>query len=76
MLQAKIDLNAQEVSLQNIFRQIAATKASLNNLLKRDPSQPIYAKEEQFRIPTINLEEVYKKLMSRIFKCSWPSRPN
>ena len=33
MLQAKIDLNAQEVSLQNIFRQIAATKASLNNLL-------------------------------------------
>ena len=68
MLQAKIDLNAQEVSLQNIFRQIAATKASLNNLLKRDPSQPIYAKEEQFRIPTINLEEVYKKIDEQNFQ--------
>lgn len=68
MLQAKIDLNAQEVSLQNIFRQIAATKASLNNLLKRNPSQPIYAKEEQFRIPFINLEEVFKKIDEQNFQ--------
>ncbi|MBM3445092.1 MAG: TolC family protein [Bacteroidetes bacterium] len=68
MLQAKIDLNAQEVSLQNIFRQIAATKASMNNLLKRNPSQPIYAKEEQFRIPFINLEEVFKKIDEQNFQ--------
>jgi outer membrane protein TolC len=68
MLQAKIDLNAQEVSLQNIFRQIAATKASLNNLLKRNPSQPIYAKEEQFRIPSINLEDVFKKIDEQNFQ--------
>jgi outer membrane protein TolC len=68
MLQAKIDLNAQEVSLQNIFRQIAATKASLNNLLKRNPSQPICAKEEKFRIPFINLDEVFKKIDEQNFQ--------
>lgn len=62
MLQAKIDLNAQEVNLKNIFKQISTTKASLNNLLKRNPQEPIYAREEQFKIPSINLEEILKKI--------------
>jgi len=62
MLQAKIDLNAQEVNLKNIFKQISTTKASLNNLLKRSPQEPIYAKEEQFKIPSINLDEIVKKI--------------
>lgn len=62
MLQAKIDLNAQEVNLQNIYKQISTTKASLNNLLKRNPDVPFYAKEEQFRIPPIVLGDVMKKI--------------
>lgn len=68
MLQAKIDLNTQEVNLQNIYRQISVTKASLNNLLKRKPSEPIQAKEEQFRIPNIELEEIFKKIDEQNFQ--------
>ena len=62
MLQAKIDLNAQEVNLKNIFKQISTTKATLNNLMKRSPQEPIVAKEEQFKIPTIDLAEIVKKI--------------
>lgn len=62
MLQAIIDLNAQEVTLRNIFKQISTTKASLNNLLKRPPQEPIFAKEEQFNIPSIDLGDIIKKI--------------
>ena len=68
MLQAKIDLNAQEVNLKNIYKQISTTKASLNNLLKRNPDVPLYAKEEQFRIPFIDLSDIMKKIDEQNFQ--------
>jgi len=62
MLQAKIDLNAQEVNLQNIYKQVSNTKASMNTLLKKDAGASFHPKEEQFSIPSIE----YNALVSKI----------
>ena len=62
MLQARIDLNAQEVNLQNIYKQLENTKATINTLLKRKPGAPFYAKDEQFVIPNIDYVTVLEKL--------------
>jgi outer membrane protein TolC len=62
MLQARIDLNAQEVNLQNIYKQLENTKATINTLLKRKPGAPFYAKDEQFLIPNIDYVTVLEKL--------------
>jgi outer membrane protein TolC len=62
MLQAKIDLNAQEVNLQNIYKQVSNTKASMNTLLKKDAGASFHPKEEQFSIPSIE----YNSLVSKI----------
>ena len=62
MLQAKIDLNAQEVNLQNIYKQVSNTKASMNTLLKKDAGASFHPKEEQFSIPSIE----YNTLVSKI----------
>lgn len=62
MLQARIDLNAQEVNLQNIYKQLENTKATINTLLKRKPNAPFYAKDEQFVIPSIDYATVLEKL--------------
>lgn len=53
MLQAKIDLNAQEVNLQNIDKQIANTTTAMNALLKKEPGSPFHAKDDQYSIPLI-----------------------
>lgn len=62
MLQARIDLNAQEVNLENINKQVANTKAMINTILKRKADAPFYAKDEQFVIPTINYANIVEKL--------------
>lgn len=62
MLQARIDLNAQEVNLENINKQVANTKAMINTMLKRKADAPFYAKDEQFVIPTINYANIVEKL--------------
>ena len=62
MLQAKIDLNAQEVNLQNIYKQLDNTRASINTMLKRKPDDLFIAKDDQFIIPVINYANVVEKL--------------
>lgn len=62
MLQAKIDLNAQEVNLQNIYKQLDNTRASINTMLKRKPDDSFIAKDDQFIIPVINYANVVEKL--------------
>lgn len=62
MLQAKIDLNAQEVNLQNIAIQIANTTASMNVLLKKNAGDSFFPKDDQFNIPLIE----YSALVSKI----------
>jgi len=62
MLQAKIDLNAQEVNLQNIYKQLDNTRAGINTMLKRKPDDLFIAKDDQFIIPVINYANVVEKL--------------
>ncbi len=62
MLQAKIDLNTQEVNLQNLHRQIANTTTAMNALLKKDPGAPFYPKDDQFSIPLIEYAAVSAKI--------------
>ncbi len=62
MLQASIDLNAQEVNLKNIMRQVESTKASMNALLKRKPVEHFITRDEQFRIPIINYTDLSQLL--------------
>lgn len=62
MLQARIDLNAQEVNLKNILRQVENTKATMNALLKRSPENPFITKDEQFNIPRIIYSDLTAKM--------------
>lgn len=62
MLQASIDLNAQEVNLQNIHRQVNNNRAMINALLKRNLNEPFIAKDDQFSIPSINFGDLSEKL--------------
>jgi outer membrane protein TolC len=68
MLQAGIDLNEQEVNLYNIQRQIRQTKASLNNLLKRDQQTPLEAADTSFNIQVIDIREYRAKTDSQNFQ--------
>ena len=61
MLQAAIDLNAQQVALENFYRQIKQTKAQLNTLLKRTPDAPIDAADSTYSIQLVSLEEYKAK---------------
>lgn len=62
MLQAKIDLNAQEVNLQNIDKQIANTTTAMNALLKKEPGAPFLAKDDQFNIPLVEYSTLTLKI--------------
>jgi len=62
MLQARIDLNNQEINLENILKQIQNTKAAMNALLKRNADAPFVATEEQFQIPSINFDTLQGKI--------------
>ncbi len=62
LLQAKIDLNAQLINLENIQNNLSNLKASINVLLKRSPSDPFFPVEEKFDIPNINYDELIQKL--------------
>lgn len=57
MLQAEIDLNAQKIVLENLNQQIRQTKIILNNLLKREPAQPIDAADTAVAIQPISLKD-------------------
>jgi outer membrane protein TolC len=65
MLQAQTDLNEQEIALFNIGKQIDQAKATLNNLLKRDPEQALDTKDTTFSVRTIKLGDFVSKLDSQ-----------
>jgi outer membrane protein TolC len=62
MLQASIDLNAQQVALQNLLVQMKNTKATLNNLLRRDPATPLTPSDTGFSIRTIDFYQYKQKI--------------
>ncbi len=68
MLQAKIDLNNQEINLENILKQIQNTKATMNVLLKRNPDASFFAIEEQFQIPQINFDTLQEKIETQNYQ--------
>ena len=68
MLQAKIDLNNQEINLENILKQIQNTKATMNALLKRNADAPFLATEEQFQIPVINFDTLQGKIETQNYQ--------
>ena len=68
MLQATIDLNAQLITLENLNNQIRQTKADLNNLLRREPSEPIDAADTTYIIQPIALEEYRSKVDSQNYQ--------
>lgn len=68
MLQARIDLNNQEINLENILKQIQNTKAAMNSLLKRNADAPFVATEEQFQIPSINFDTLQGKIETQNYQ--------
>ena len=68
MLQARIDLNNQEINLENILKQIQNTKATMNALLKREANTSFIATEEQFQIPQINFDSLIGKVETQNFQ--------
>jgi outer membrane protein len=68
MLQARIDLNNQEINLENILKQIQNTKAAMNALLKRNADAPFLATEEQFQIPSINFDTLQGKIETQNYQ--------
>lgn len=68
MLQARIDLNNQEINLENILKQIQNTKATMNVLLKRSPDAAFIAIEEQFQIPSINIDSLQQKVETQNYQ--------
>ena len=68
MLQARIDLNNQEINLENILRQIQNNKATMNALLKRNADAPFLATEEQFQIPSINFDTLQGKIETQNYQ--------
>jgi outer membrane protein TolC len=62
MLQSQIDLNEQEISLNNVERQIQDNKAILNTLLKRPAANPLTVADSTFSIPTLNYDSVLAKI--------------
>jgi hypothetical protein len=68
MLQARIDLNNQEINLENILKQIQNTKAAMNALLKRNADAPFVATEEQFQIPLINFDTFQGKIETQNYQ--------
>lgn len=65
LLQAKIDLNAQLINLENIQNNLSNLKASINVLLKRLPSDPFIPLDEKFEIPSISYDDLIQKLDSQ-----------
>ena len=68
MLQARIDLNNQEINLENILKQIQNTKATMNALLKRNADAAFFATEEQFQIPDINFDTLQGKIETQNYQ--------
>lgn len=62
LLQSKIDLNEQHVTLSSLERQISISKANLNTLLKRPVDQPITILDSSFRIPVLKYDDVTSRL--------------
>lgn len=62
MLQSKIDLNEQLISLQEIQRQISSNKIALNTLMKNSAELIFEVVDSTFKIPTID----YKNILAKI----------
>jgi outer membrane protein TolC len=68
MLQASIDLNAQQVALQNLLVQMRNTKSILNNLLRRDPATPLTPSDTGFLIRPIDFYQYKQKIDTQNFQ--------
>jgi outer membrane protein len=64
MLQSKIDLNEQQISMSEIQRQIVQTKATLNNLMKRPANPDFNVSDTSFTVEAVNFEEYSKKIQT------------
>ena len=62
MLQSKIDLNEQLISLQEIQRQISSNKIALNTLMKNSAEFIFEVVDSSFKIPTIDYKNILAKL--------------
>jgi outer membrane protein TolC len=62
MLQAGIDLNAQEVNLKNIQNNVQNTITALNAVLKRNLDAPFVPLDQQFAIPQLNYRDLSSKI--------------
>ncbi len=62
MLQSKIDLNEQFISLQEIQRQISSNKIALNTLMKNSAEFIFEVVDSSFKIPTIDYKNILAKL--------------
>jgi outer membrane protein TolC len=62
MLQASIDLNEQQVTLQEITTQITNSKAAMNTILKRPSGEAFTTADRQFQIPQINYLDMSEKI--------------
>lgn len=62
MLQSKIDLNEQLLSLQEIQKQISANKIALNTLMKNSTDFVFEVVDSTFKIPTIDYKNILAKL--------------
>jgi outer membrane protein TolC len=62
MLQSKIDLNEQLISLQEIQKQISSNKIALNTLMKNSADFLFEVADTTFKIPTIDYKNILAKL--------------
>jgi len=62
MLQSKIDLNEQLISLQEIQRQISSNKIALNTLMKNSAEFIFEVVDSTIKIPTIDYKNILAKL--------------
>ncbi len=65
MLQAQTDLNEQEIALMTIRKQMDQSKATLNNLLKRAPENPLDTRDTTFHVGQVRLGDFVSKLDSQ-----------
>ena len=68
LLQAEIDLNAQEVDLENTFNQLANAKAQLNAILKRGPEEIIHVTDQDFNIAEVDLAKLIANLENQNYQ--------
>ncbi|MEY3350635.1 MAG: hypothetical protein RIQ50_746 [Bacteroidota bacterium] len=62
LLQAEIDLNAQEVDLENTFNLLANAKSQLNAILKRGTEEAVHVMDQDFNIEDIALGKLLANL--------------